>query len=227
VKLYKFRPLANDTDFNHLKEILETGKFYCSKFPDLNDPMEGVYRFLNYTEDRAGLINLIFREKESYKICSFSNENAFSNPIMWGYYANGFRGVAVEIEVCEKEVKKIKYVDKIPGFKGDNPNDEAVEILTTKLSLWEHECEYRFLKKSYDSRHKIGNITALYFGDPYERAKNKNNMIENSDAIRKYLELKNGILTITKEKELDVHSVKIENYKVIKMIPDERQRFHE
>ena len=118
-------------------------------------------------------------------------------------------------------------MDEIPGFKGVNPNDEAVEILTTKLLLWKHECEYRFLKKSDDSRHKIGNITALYFGDPYERTKNKNNITENSDAIRKYLELKNRILNITKEKGLDVHSVKIENYKVIKIIPDERQRFHE
>ena len=45
VKLYKFRPLADDRDFERLKEILKTGKFYCPKFPDLNDPMEGVYRF--------------------------------------------------------------------------------------------------------------------------------------------------------------------------------------
>jgi len=233
VKLYKFRPLADDQDFERLKEILETGKFYCSKFQDLNDPMEGVYRFLNYTENRAGLIDLIFGEKARYKICSFSNEKAFSNPIMWGYYANGFRGVAVEIEVREKEVKKIKYVDDIPGFKGENLNDEAVKILTTKLSPWGHECEYRFLKKSYDNQHKIGNITALYFGDPYEKAHNRNNIVENSKNIRDYLEFKKGILNITKEKELNVYSVKldvcsvkIENYKVTKTIPDERQRFH-
>ena len=102
MKLYKFRPLANDRDRDYLKEILETRKFHCSKFQDLNDPMEGIY----YAADRANIIDLIFKAKARYKICSFSNEEAFSKPIMWGYYANGFRGVAVEIEVSEKEVKK-------------------------------------------------------------------------------------------------------------------------
>ena len=32
---------------------------------------------------------------------------------MWGHYANGFRGVAIEIEVCENEVNKIKYKREI------------------------------------------------------------------------------------------------------------------
>jgi len=223
MKLYKFRPLASDTDFNRLKEILETGKFYCPAFPDLNDPMEGVYRFLNLTENRAALIDLIFKEKESYKICSFSNGKAFTNPIMWGYYAGGFKGVAVEIETCRGEVKKIKYVNNIPGFEGVNPNKEAVKILTTKLSLWGHECEYRFLKKSYDNRHKIGKIMALYFGDPYERAHNRNNIVENSDAIRKYIEFKNEILNIARQKNLVVHSVTIDNEKVIKVDLDKKQ----
>jgi hypothetical protein len=58
---------------------------------------------------------LILGAKAHYKICSFSDEKAFSNPIMWGYYANGFRGVAVEIEVCGEEVNKIKYERKIPS----------------------------------------------------------------------------------------------------------------
>ena len=232
MKLYKFRPLANsqiDDDFKRLREILETGEFCCSKFSELNDPMEGVYLFSNYTEDRAHLIDLIFKAKESYKICSFSNEKAFSNPIMWGYYANGFRGVVVEIEVSEEEVKIINYVDKIPKFAGLNPDENAVEILTTKLSLWTHEDEYRFLKKIPENKFKIGNITALYFGDPYENVINKPDITENSNAIKTYLELKNEISSIADRKKinvhhvkLDVHPVTIENYKVIKMPPDER-----
>jgi len=223
VKLYKFRPLASDTDFNRLKEILETRKFHCSKFSELNDPMEGVYLFSNDTEDRAHLIDLIFKAKESYKICSFSNEEAFSNPIMWGYYANGFRGVAVEIEVSEEKVKKINYVDKIPKFAGANPDENAVEILTTKLSLWTHEGEYRFLKNIPEDKFEIGNITALYFGDPYENVINKPDITESSNAIRTYSELKKEISSIADRKKtkvhrvkLDVHSVTKENYKVIK-----------
>ncbi len=211
IKLYKFRPLANEEDYKRLKGILEAGEFWCSTFTELNDPMEGVYRFLNYSEEISGLI---YREKESYKICSFCNEQAFPNPLMWGYYANGFRGVAIEIKVSSDKVKKIKYVSNIHSFTGKNPTKEAEKILTTKLSPWKHECEYRFLEKSENNKSKIGKITALYFGDPYERTRNRTDIIENNVAVRKYIALKNKILEITKE--LGVHSVKIENRKVIK-----------
>lgn len=214
IKLYKFRPLANEKDCERLKGILETGEFWCSKFSELNDPMEGVYLFLNYPNNRSELIDLIFKTKTSYKICSFCNEQAFANPLMWGYYANGFRGVAIEIKVSSDKVKKIKYVSKIHSFTGKNPTKEAEKILTTKLSPWKHECEYRFLEKRENNKSKIGKITALYFGDPYERTRNRTDIIENNDAVRKYIVLKNKILEITKE--LGVHSVKIENCKVIK-----------
>lgn len=220
IKLYKFRPLANEEDFERLKDILETGKFWCSKFFELNDPMEGVYNFLNYS-DRPDAVDLIFKTKTSYKICSFCNEEAFSKPTLWGYYANGFRGVAIELEVGSDKVEEIQYKDKIPSFKGVNPEKEAVEILTTKLELWEHECEYRFLEKSDNNdnnKFEIGKITALYFGDPYEGTINRKDIIENSNAVRKYIDLKNKILEITKE--LSVHSVQIEDCKVIKIVPD-------
>jgi hypothetical protein len=183
--------------------------------------MEGVYRFLNYNENRKVLINSIFHEKESYKICSFSDEKAFSNPIMWGYYANGFRGVAVEIEVNRDEVKKMEYVDEIPCFEGVNPNDEAVKILTTKLSPWKHEYEYRFLKQNEQNEIKIGNISALYFGDPYEKAKNKEDIIQNSVAITQYRTFKDDILKSMKG--INTHSIKIENCQVTKVKPNDNR----
>lgn len=221
MKLYKFRPLANNTDLDHLKEILETGQFWCSKFQDLNDTMEGIYRFLNYTEKKEHHINLIYVEKTRYKICSFSNEKAFSNPIMWGYYANGFRGVAVEVEVGIEEVKEINYVDNTLGFEGVNIKDEAVEILTTKLSLWGHEYEYRFLEQSERNKIKIGNVTGLYFSDPYEIAHNRNDIVQNSNKIREYLKIKERILGIARQNNIAVHSVSIEKNEVIKVNPQE------
>jgi hypothetical protein len=172
VKLYKFRPLANDTDFDRLKSILDTGEFWCSKFSGLNDPMEGAFTLLN-RPNASKIIDSIYDEKESYKICSFSGEGAFSNPLMWGYYANGFRGVAIEIEIDKNEVKQIEYVDEIPSLEKLKLNNLTAEkILTTKLSPWSHECEFRYLKKDFDNLLKIGRITALFYGDPYERAKN-------------------------------------------------------
>lgn len=154
VKLYKFRPLSNNRDFKRLKSILKTGKFWCSKFSELNDPMEGAFTALN-ASNVSEIIDSIYNEKERYKICSFSNEEAFSDPVMWGYYANGFRGVVIEIEVCSTEVKQIEYVDEISSFEVLNPDMKVKKILTTKLSPWKHECEYRFLKKAIVIRLKL------------------------------------------------------------------------
>ena len=217
MKLYKFRPLANKDDFERLKGILETGEFHCSKFTELNDPMEGVYNFSDY-DNRPEAIGLILGAKASYKICSFSDEKAFSDPKMWGYYANGFRGVGVEIEVCREEVEEINYEDDVLSFPGLNPDEEAKKILTTKLLPWGHEYEYRFLKKDYTNnrKFKIGKITALYYGSPYEKTINENDIIENRSALKKYIELKDNILLIAKELGLNCVKVKIEKCKVVK-----------
>jgi hypothetical protein len=225
MKLYKFRPLATDgvdSDFSRLKDILKTGKFWCSKFSDLNDPTEGFYTFLN-NSPVSETIKLIYTDKENYKICSFSSEEAFSNPTMWGYYANGFRGVAIEIEVRSDndKVKRIEYECEIPKLKNtpsyEEAKKEAEKILTTKLKLWDHENEYRFLEKSSSDEFEIGEITALYFGDPYGNAQNKKEIIKNSKTLEKYRKLRGKILKISKELKLKTYFVEIKNCKVIKI----------
>jgi len=107
LKLYKFRSLGTELDVCRLKSLIETGHFWCSKIWDLNDPMEGVYRNSNFnTED----IERIFSDKNNHLICSFSGEKGFKNPLLWGYYANGFKGAVIEIEV-EKDNDYIKRMD--------------------------------------------------------------------------------------------------------------------
>ncbi len=213
LKLYKFRPLANDKDLDRLKGILETGEFWCSKFSELNDPMEGSFTVPNSC-NVSEIIDSIYSQKESYKICSFSDVKALSNPIMWGYYSNGFRGVAIEIEVSSSKVRQIEYVDEVSNLKSLNFDMKAKKILTTKLMPWKHECEYRFLIKTNDNLIKIGQITALYFGDPYWRARNKNNIFAKSPALNKYKELKKK--TLESISNLELFSARIENCNVIK-----------
>jgi hypothetical protein len=210
MKIYKFRSLVDKTDFCRLKEILETRKFHCSKFPDLNDPMEGVY-VSNYPKE---IIDLIFEIKMGYKICSFSHEKAFSNPLLWGYYANGFRGVAVEVDVGTEEVREIKYEPELPRIEGLVNEENAKRILTTKLCPWSHEYEYRFLTKNNGDKHEIGDITAVYFGDPYGITINKKEIITCSKKTRDYYSLKNDILKLLNGRT-PAYSVKIEKCKVI------------
>ena len=213
MKLYKFRPLAEVKDFERAKTILNTGIFWCSKFLELNDPMEGVFYIRNKNVDG------IYNEKNKYRICSFSDEAAFENPCMWGYYANGFKGIAIEIEVDKGKVKKIDYKDDIDNINGSKP--DAIEaILTTKLASWNHEVEYRFLKKSEENEHPnehlIGKITAVYFGEPHSDIVNRQTVYEENKKLQCYQCLRNKLITIAQDNKMKCFSVKIENSKVKK-----------
>jgi len=216
-KLYKFRPLADDNDFDRLKGILETGEFWCAKFSEFNDPREG-----GFTTIKAENIEEIYGEKESYRICSFSAKRAFSNPLMWSYYANGFKGVALEIKARDSEVKKITYAENIPDLEAMSNGQKTIIILTTKLRPWKHECEYRFLKKTSDGKNmfKIGEITAIYFGDPYDGAYNKDQIYERSEILKRYKEAKSRMVDYVKAnqklKHLRLYSVKIAGCSVVK-----------
>lgn len=139
MKLYKFRQLGNCYDLERIEEIIEEKKFWCSKLWDLNDPMEGV--FWSFKEN----VDKIFKEKNQYLICSFSGEKGFKNPLLWGYYANGFKGIAIEIEIEKKRIEKVKYVTL---KKFNEPIENEKEIIKRKLNNWKHENEYRFLIKS-------------------------------------------------------------------------------
>src|SRR5687768_703238 len=97
MKIYKFRAIDSCESFERASQILKTGQFWCSRFWDMNDPMEGIYR-LNESST-AGDIENTFEHKASQVICCFSGEEALKNAAMWGYYANGFKGVAIEIDV--------------------------------------------------------------------------------------------------------------------------------
>ncbi len=218
MKIYKFRPLANEKDLCRIRQILETGHFWCSQFFDLNDPMEGIFRsFKKHVDD-------ILSQKCKFKICSFSGKvevdgekdekEAFENPILWGYYANGFRGVAIEIEVEEGavgkgELKKIIYKNEIEEpINGDD--DQVKKILCSKFKNWEHEAEYRFLVESGDeSLFKIGKITSILLGQPFNHAANSNAVYNESGNLKKYQELIDGLSQVAKEKKIDCSFVKI------------------
>lgn len=217
MKIYKFRQLTDERDCCRLMNILETGHFWCSNFWELNDPMEGVFSFYGENEEiiKNG-IRSVFDEKNKYKICSFSSEKGFENPIMWGYYAAGFKGVAVELEVKESEVVEVKYKEKIIDIFSNDDYDFfeiAKKILARKLEAWTHESEYRFFKKEElenSNYYKIGKITAVYFGNPYGNIENKNQVREKSKDFAQYERFKEKIIKIVKEKNIEYSDVKIE-----------------
>lgn len=216
MKLFKFRSLGNCVDFERVEQIIEEEKFWCSKLWDLNDPMEGVYRNSDFKTRES---KDVFTEKNKYFICSFSGKKGFDNPILWGYYANGFKGLAIEIEVKKSDVKKIVYVTQ-EEFKKNL--DDAIKIITRKLNDWEHEDEWRFLKYEDDYRYsklmnemRIENIVKIYFGKPYGDLVNTTDIISNSNSLKKYYSYKDKLEKICKNKGIDFtdYSIKLDENK--------------
>ncbi len=212
IRLYKFRPLANAKDFCRLKNILKNGTFWCSNFWDLNDPMEGIYTTPYYK-----IIANIYKSKKRTKICSFSGKEAFSNPLMWSHYANGFKGVAVEveIEVGKKieggKVEKIEYTNSFPKIQqNDNSDKAATKILTTKSPVWEHEHEYRFLTPKEGNKHPIGEIKCLVFGAPFKGIENSQDVLSDSESLQNYYVFARQIklvaknINISREKDKEI-----------------------
>lgn len=204
-KIYRFRQLKSCEDLCRIKQIIETGKFWCSKFSDLNDPMEGVYIASDYNS-----VNENLNQKNKYKICSFSGERGFENPIMWGYYAGGFHGVAIEVEVDINEIKQVKYTcDTITS-------DNVKDILTSKLFYWEHEDEYRYLDNSNsDNLIKIGKITKVYFGNPYGGLTNTDNIKQDNKNLIKYEEFREELVKLMNQKGIQYSYVEVKGNQVV------------
>jgi len=196
MKLYKFRSLGSCNDFQRVKSIITEGKFWCSKLWDLNDPMEGIYKNSHFKSDN---IKEIFEGKNNYLICSFSGEIGFKNPLLWGYYANGFKGVTIEIEVENTDIIEVKYVSQNEFNK--NMSD-VKEIITQKLVNWEHENEYRFLKKSEENQQKIGLITKVFFGTPYSNLNNTQKIREVSKSLRDFDKYKYKLQEVCRNKKI-------------------------
>lgn len=202
MKIYKFRPLVCCDDFNRLNDIITKRKFWCSRFSELNDPMEGIF----YSSD-SEIISKIYDEKNKYKICSFSGQKAFSKPTMWGHYAGGFKGVAIEVKVEEKDIKKVTYSKELL-----NISTSSVDIiLSTKLPCWKNEYEYRLLKELQEGECEceIGEISAVHFGNPYGDADNHDEIERRSGNLKKYLRFKKHIIGILKEKQIPCFNVYI------------------
>ncbi len=217
MEIYKFRSLTNESEYCRLKQILETKKFRCSIFWELNDPMEGIFSF---KEDD---IEQIFREKGQYRICSFSGKKGFKNPAIWGYYAGGFKGVAIEVEVKDHDFIKKNKIKDTEDFDGkiveiDYQNkviqidrNKVEKILLNKSKSWEPENEYRFFKKTDNNFEEIIDMTAIYFGNPYGNLVNSKEIKENRISFGIFQLLKEELIKIAKKGKIKCFNVKIEN----------------
>jgi hypothetical protein len=192
MELYKFRGLQNVCDFKRVTDIIKNG-FYCNGILGFNDMNEGVY--INNPRNRD--VNLSIKQK--YKICSFSGKRALNSELMWGHYANTGRGIIIEVDVkdCSK-IKQVKY--------GSNNNLNTIEeILTNKSEVWAHEDEYRYLSTDnlVGNKVKIGEITKIYFGTPYEKLSNYQEIKDNHIALKAYYSFKEDLKVVCNKNNIN------------------------
>lgn len=187
--LYKYRSLAN---FERILDIILNKRLYCSAYPELNDPFEGIFETTIYPmvfgtltpAMRRGLVEsrskaykkvevLFGGEIDKIKICSLSSD--LNDVRLWSYYADGHKGIVFEIDFSGLETKfhQVQYLEKLPW--GASPHvvrperAKPEDVLSRKTNHWKFESEYRIIEESKNlSEGKYfdirGRIKAIYLG---------------------------------------------------------------
>lgn len=162
MKLYKYKSVE------HIEDIIINQRLYCSKFDNLNDPMEWAF---TSEEDKSEVENLIKDiDKESWRICCLSKSEQYG--LMWSMYGDEHKGVCIEVEVeidAPSDNEKITiseygdwlYGDVTYSLKSSKLSDVSrrniTRVLFIKSKQWEHEQEIRFVHR------KNENETNVYF----------------------------------------------------------------
>ena len=148
MKVYKYRSLRN---FDFVADILCNLRFHAASFFELNDPMEGLFTYP--ADTKKEYIDAIVQGKKKLRICSFSKDP--KNPLLWAHYANGFKGVCIEVDLqnprCEDyEIVTVEYSTRRNHFSNDARQlvDEMPrKFLSKKSNAWKYEREVRILSK--------------------------------------------------------------------------------
>lgn len=209
--LLKFKSLDKNS-IESIKEVIKNKKIRCSKLWRLNDAMEGVYKL---SVNDHSKVDSIYSKKDQYFICAFTHPDSLESPLFWGYYANGFKGIAIEIKLDDnnkKHFQKINYVNSSPSIV-NNPNvtndADIIKIITTKLKCWEPENEYRYIIKENIAEDVYYNATIekIYIGCPYRNTKNYEKITKNSEDLINYHKCRTEL-----ERFCDTHGVSFEYF---------------
>ena len=163
MKLYKYKSLQT---FEHVADIICNNRFYTAPFFDLNDPMEGLFSYEAGTKKEY--IEDITKGKKRLRICSFSKDP--QNPLLWAHYADGFKGICIEVIIdsdpldfelveVKYELARVLFDNKAAHLKGELPKI----ILSQKHKSWSVEKEFRALSSNQYLQDGI-KITGILLG---------------------------------------------------------------
>jgi hypothetical protein len=182
MKLYKYRSLAN---LEHTLDILLNEKLHCAPYDKLNDPFEGLFLSVAHWGGMSGIvagsrlpgrgygyIPTVKSPKSlselpipgSTRVCSLSA--SLSDVRLWSYYADGHRGIAIEIDFEGMAIQphKVEYVNQLKEINNAlSAGTKSTEILRIKTNHWAYEKEFRIISEE-ESIATQGRISGVYFG---------------------------------------------------------------
>lgn len=140
IKAFKFRSLNS---FENVADIFINKRFYAAHYNELNDPMEGVIKYDDDVQKDA--IDQVKSFYKNLRICAFSR--CFDSLLLWAHYADGFKGICIEVEAISSVLGKVRY-DK--GFSVgrdilDVNKHLQIQALLVKNNAWRYEKEVRFI----------------------------------------------------------------------------------
>ena len=135
--LYKYRSLE---DLERFFSIIIDKKLYGALFNEMNDPMEGYYKYDPQVD--KSVYEAIVHGKLSHYICSLSKRGDIG--LMWTHYGNQNKGCCLEVEVTSKTWTRVdvNYSESMPEI---NEDTTVEDILSVKAKVWEYEKEVRYL----------------------------------------------------------------------------------
>lgn len=146
MKLYKYRSLAN---LWHVLDVIVNQRLYCAHWSELNDPLEGRYEiYLGERSDRLESImaSRIDKAKDTYRVASLSADP--TNFLMWSHYADGHKGIVIEVEVPDdhEDLMQVIYTPFSSVFTDKLQTKEDMRhLFNGKGEEWGYEQEYRIV----------------------------------------------------------------------------------
>jgi hypothetical protein len=135
VRVYHFLPAQWALD------DIAKRRLKISELDQMNDPFES---WCVDQEDRQ-LRKVIQDWKRAaaaqWGMICFSKD--WTNPLLWGHYADKHRGMALGFDLDDRGIKPVKYVTERPVFRIPPTKASVDELLFTKFVDWKYEEEWR------------------------------------------------------------------------------------
>jgi len=163
MRVYKFIDLSHGLGSISLKRLK------VSTFDNLNDPFEFLSADLLDKRDRAALKAFKDQLTSTKGMLCFSS--SWSNPLLWGHYANRHEGIALGFDIPDQYLLKVKYTTQRIKVVFDetsrkvvNSEDVARRLIDTKFIDWKYENEYRMFV-DIDTKSAEGGLHFMDFSE--------------------------------------------------------------